>query len=158
MNSFSKPDDNNHYLAEHIDLLIGSFFYLTGMKLIDDSDEPATIARKIYYAPFALVSHNTMEDPVFNYANETALKLFEMSWDEFTALPSRKSAEPLNRQDRARLLMSVTEKGYIDDYSGVRISSDGKRFRINNAIVWNVIDRYGNYRGQAAKFDDWEFL
>ena len=55
------------------------------------------LARALYEAPFALVSHNTDSDPRFNYANRTALTLFEMNWNEFTTLPSRMSAEPMLR-------------------------------------------------------------
>lgn len=152
------PGEENNYLSEHVDLLLRSLHRLTGKRLFDEDDDPDVVARKIFHAPFAFVSHDTSEDPVFNYANMTALKLFEMTWEEFTTLPSRKSAEPLNRKERAKLLRNVTDKGYIDDYSGVRISSTGKRFRINNAIVWNIIDSDGKYRGQAAMFDNWECL
>lgn len=81
------------------------------------------------------------------------MQLFEMSWDEFTRLPSRKSAESPNQEERSRHLALVKKNGFIDHYSGVRISSRGKRFLIENAVVWNLIDTGGNYRGQAATFD-----
>ena len=74
------------------------------------------------------------------------------------AAPSRKSAEPINREERQRLLDRVTSHGYIDDYSGIRISSSGKRFLIENAIVWDLVDHLGGYHGQAAVFDKWSFL
>jgi hypothetical protein len=97
-------------------------------------------------------------DPVFNYANLKALELFELSWEDFTCLPSRLSAEPVNQAERDRLLAKVTKKGYIDDYEGVRISSSGKRFMIKNAVVWNLMDNNQCYKGQAAWFDQWVFL
>ncbi|OYV22270.1 MAG: hypothetical protein CG442_1368, partial [Methylococcaceae bacterium NSO1] len=52
----------------------------------------------------------------------------------------------------------VTEKGYIDHYQGVRISSTGKRFLIKNAVVWNLIDKNQGIKGQAAWFDQWAYL
>jgi len=52
----------------------------------------------------------------------------------------------------------VRENGFIDDYSGIRISSTGRRFHIRQAIVWNVLDEDGRYAGQAATFSSWEFL
>jgi hypothetical protein len=67
-------------------------------------------------------------------------------------LPSRLSAEPLARDERARLLARVTEFGFVDDYSGMRISGRNKRFMITNATVWNLLDADGVYRGQAAAF------
>jgi len=52
----------------------------------------------------------------------------------------------------------VTTHGFIDDYSGVRISKSGRRFRILRATVWNLIKEGGEPCGQAATFDRWEFL
>lgn len=158
MESFNKPDEDNRYLHDHVALLLSSFYRLTGRRLTADSEVSRDTAKDIYYAPFVLVSHNTADDPVFNYANEAALDLFEMSWEEFTSMPSRHSAEPVNREERERLLKNVTEKGFIDDYSGVRISGTGKRFLIKNGIVWNVFDENGNYYGQAATFNEWVYL
>jgi predicted DNA-binding protein (UPF0251 family) len=56
------------------------------------------------------------------------------------------------------LLEAVTERGFIDDYSGVRISKTGRRFRIAQATVWNLLNQEGKPCGQAAMFDHWEFL
>ena len=86
------------------------------------------------------------------------MQLFEMDWPEIIGLPSRMSAEPVNLDERARLLQCVTERGYIDDYSGVRISSRGRRFRISDATVWNLTNEQGEFAGQAAMFGNWEFL
>jgi hypothetical protein len=72
--------------------------------------------------------------------------------------PSRKTAEPINRAEREKLLTRTRHNGYIDDYSGVRISKTGKRFKIDRAIIWNISDALGQYCGQAATFDTWQFL
>jgi hypothetical protein len=92
---------------------------------------------------------------VFNYGNRAALELFEMSWRDFVALPSRESAEPVNREERRKLLDRVSSHGFVDDYRGVRISSTGRRFRIEEATVWNVLDESNVYRGQAAVIFRW---
>ena len=126
--------------------------------LIENTYSDEAFARQLFHAPFAVVSHDTASDPVFNYANLKALELFELRWEDFTRLPSRLSAEPVNQAERERLLAEVTEKGYIDHYEGVRISSTGKRFLIKNAVVWNLRDSEGGYKGQAAWFGGWEFL
>jgi hypothetical protein len=47
------------------------------------------------------------------------------------------------------------QDAFIDDYSGVRVSSTGRRFLIERATVWNLVDARGAYRGQAAAFSDW---
>ena len=65
----------------------------------------------------------------------------------------------MSRQERAALLSRVSRDNYIDDYSGVRITKTGKRFRIDQATVWNVVDSdTGDYLGQAAVFSYWSFL
>lgn len=118
----------------------------------------AALGRALFEAPFALVSHGLESDPVFNYGNLTALRLFEMTWEEFTRLPSRMSAEPVHRDERQRLMDEVTRNGFIADYRGVRISKLGRRFYIEQATVWNLVDEAGVLKGQAAAFADWRFL
>ena len=75
-----------------------------------------------------------------------------------TSTPSRLTAEPVHRDERARLLKRTTEDGFVDDYRGIRISRTGKRFQIHQAIVWNLLDTSGVYRGQAATFSEWDPL
>jgi len=81
-----------------------------------------------------------------------------MSWDEFTRIPSRYTTDIPNRHEREELLNYVTTKGYTDDYFGIRISTDGKRFRITQTTVWNVYDLEGNKMSQAATFSEWSHL
>lgn len=153
----SLPDDA-FYLSDQSALIASSYLRLLKRPLLPAACGPEAFAKALFYAPFAVVSHNTENDPVFNYANAKALQLFEMDWEEFTRTPSRLSAEPVDRQERDRLLAKVAERGYIDDYHGIRISKNGKRFMIRNAVVWNLSDQAGRYQGQAACFSDWKFL
>lgn len=136
-------------------LLISSYRHWTGKDLVARQNTDQETFQAIYEAPFALASHDTGEDPMFNYGNLTAQKLFEMDWATLLSHPSRHSAEPVNREERARLLARVTEHGYIDDYRGVRISSSGKRFRIEKAFIWNILNTEGEYCGQAAALFKW---
>lgn len=147
-----EPSPDNAYLREHVRLMMDSYRRLTGETLV-----PATAdaPQALYEAPFAVVSHNTAADPIFNYGNRTALGLFEMDWHRFTQLPSRCSAAPVNRAERERLLAQVSQHGFIQDYRGERISASGRRFQIEQATVWNLTDAAGDYRGQAAVFAHW---
>ena len=149
-----EPSLDNQFLAEHIARLCDSYHRLTGKWLTDLADfDPAdsqNLAQAIYYAPFSLLSHGTEPDPIFNYANLTAQRLFEMDWSEFTQLPSRRSAEAVNQAQREKLLATVTQQGFIEGYTGLRVSKRGKRFSITNVTIWNVLDTAGNYYGQAA--------
>ncbi len=115
-------------------------------------------ARRLYSASFVLLFHGTEKDPIINYANETAQQLFELNWSEFVRLPSRLSAEDMLQTERNQLLQRVTEYGFIDDYSGIRISGNGRRFLINQATVWNLQDSDDHYYGQAAMFSNWKLL
>src|SRR5690349_6660679 len=103
-------------------LIAHSRKHWTGRDLLPGNFSPAEFADLVFHAPFVLVSHGIEADPVLNYGNESALRLWEMTWEELTRTPSRLTAEAPNREERARLLATVTTHGFIDDYSGVRIS------------------------------------
>ncbi len=134
-----------------IRLIAESYERLLGRPLVQGPD---TI-QALWSAPGAIVAHGTEADPIFFFGNRTALRLFDMPFEDFTRLPSRLSAEPLLREERAALLERVSRDGFISDYAGVRISAKGARFRIERAVVWNLIDSTGMVRGQAAAFDHW---
>jgi len=139
-------------------LIARSLKHWTGRDLLPGDFTEAEFAEKVFHAPFVLVSHGIETDPVLNYGNQAALALWEMSWAELTRTPSRLTAEAPNREERARLLAEVTARGFIDDYWGIRISKSGRRFRIAQATVWNLLDGRKMYAGQAAMFSRWDFL
>lgn len=139
----------------HARLLLDSFARLLGRELLSREGSDLDQAQRLFAAPFVVVSHGTESDPVLNYGNAQALALWEMTWDELTRTPSRLTAEPVHRDERARLLERTRRHGYVDDYAGVRVSATRQRFRIERAIVWNLADAAGNHCGQAATFDRW---
>jgi hypothetical protein len=139
-------------------LIARSLKHWTGRELLAGNFGPAEFAEKVFHAPFVLVSHGTEADPVLNCGNQSALALWEMSWDELTRTPSRLTAEAPDREERARLLAAVERRGFIDDYSGIRISKTGRRFRIAQATVWNLVSENAGKCGQAAMFSQWKFL
>lgn len=158
MSAFSEPDETNSYLADYVGLLTNSLRKLKGIVLTDLSLSKKEQAKQIFEAPYVLLTHNATVDPVFQYANQMGLVLFELSWCELTVLHSKYSAEPENRYERERLLQEVSLKGYADNYSGVRISKTGKRFEIKAATVWNIMDNNNIKIGQAAMFKDYTYL
>lgn len=143
--------------VEHIKNVLNSFEKLTGKTIINRLN-PEMDFLEIENGEFVLVSHNGAEDPILNYGNQFALKLWEMSWDDFIKTPSRKTAEPDLRVKRGEMLSIVSKQGYFDNYEGIRISSSGKQFKIKNAVVWNVTNEHGEYLGQAAYFKNIEHL
>lgn len=149
---------------EHADCLVrvknvlASYQLLIGEHLVPQHADLKLAARALFEAPFVVVAHGIEADPVLNYGNAAALRLWEMDWGVFTQTPSRFTAEAPNREERARLLAEVTAHGFIRNYSGVRISKTGIRFRIERATVWNVFDDTGERCGQAATFAEWTVL
>ncbi|MFM8890179.1 MAG: MEKHLA domain-containing protein [Planctomycetia bacterium] len=139
----------------HVQLLLDSFARFVGRELLPRDAPALEQARMLFEAPFVVVSHGIEADPVLNYGNRTALGLWEMAWESLTRTPSRLTAEPVHRDERARLLERTRSAGFVDDYAGIRVSSSGRRFRIEQAIVWNLVDSSGMLRGQAATFDRW---
>lgn len=148
----------SEFIIRHSALLANSFGQATGRPLLEGIFTAPDLAHTLYHAPFVLLSHGTQPDPIFNYANQTAQRLWELSWDDFTQLPSRLSAEPIAAAERQAMLEEAKQKGFIADYNGVRISRSGRRFIIKNAVLWNIHDAAGQYQGQAATFREWEFL
>jgi hypothetical protein len=151
-----EPNPSNRFHFKHINLLRRSYERLTGKTFGPSNLKDTDFAQAIYEAPYVVVSHGPESDPIFNYANLTAQKLFELSWEEFCRLPSRKSAEPPNQIERQQLLDTVTRQGFSENYQGIRIAQGGSRFWIKNVTVWNLHDDNGVYHGQAAIYSDWQ--
>ena len=150
----------NAQLVTRANRIAASYRQAVGNSLIASRNGASKqrIAASLYELPAVVLSHDGESDPTFTFANLAGQKLFEYSWETFLTLRSRQSAEPEHRSDRAEMLERAARYGYISDYSGIRISGSGKRFEIKNAIIWNVFDTQGNKVGQAAVFDQWEFL
>lgn len=140
-------------------LLMQSFErYAKQPLLANASDHSGELSKQLYHAPFVLVSHDTQDDPVFRYANQMAQELWRMDWQTITRMPSRLTARPDAQADRERLLCEARENGCVKNYSGVRVTSDGKLFFISETILWNVEDESGKRYGQAAMFTQWKWI
>jgi len=150
MTDMPAPTDS---ARDRLNLVVESYHRLTGRPLLDSSH--SDLWQACWTLPRVIVAHGTEADPIFFYGNQLALRCFELSFAAFTRLPSRYSAEPLLRAEREALLLRVHERGFIDDYAGVRISASGRRFRIEQAVVWNLLDDAGERHGQAATFEHW---
>lgn len=136
---------------QFFELLSNSYWRLLGKPLVSHHVAAGDAARWLYEkAPFGLLAHNTEPDPVFVYGNRKAQALFEYSWDELIALPSRLSAEAPDREERRAFLDQVQQHGFVDGYRGMRVTKSGKRFWIENAVVWQLHDETGVHFGQAA--------
>lgn len=135
--------------AARIGLIVSSFETLVGKPLVEPGDD---VIAALWQAPQAILAHGTENDPIFFFANRRALDAFGYDVGTMLRTPSRLSAEAPLRDERQALLDRVSRHGFIDDYSGVRITATGERFTIGQAIVWNLIDAGGALHGQAATF------
>lgn len=144
-----------HNWLEQTQILLDSYHRWVGEQLIARVGSVADQAQALFHAPIVVVSHGTQADPILNYGNALALQLWEVDIPTLLAMPSRLTAEPMHRDERARLLERTTRDGYVNDYRGIRISSTGKRFLIEQATVWNLVDADGSRVGQAATFASW---
>ncbi|XHX80476.1 MAG: MEKHLA domain-containing protein [Stenomitos frigidus ULC029] len=145
-------------VSRHSQRLVRSFQHWLDRPLLDVQGAPTAIAEALFNALFVVVSHGTEADPLLNYGNQAALALWEMDWAQFTQTPSRLTAEPIEQAERDRLLAQAKANGYISYYQGIRISSTGQRFWIQAVVIWDVLDEQKQRCGQAARFDQWEFV
>ena len=137
---------------EFFALLMGSYARLVGKLLVPEGKDAAWLYAQ---APFAAVAHNTDPDPKFIYANRCAQTCFEYSWDELIGLPSRLSAEAPERAERQALLDAVAKNSFMSRYRGIRVAKSGRRFLIEDGVIWELIDEKGIRHGAAATFPSW---
>ncbi|MGV1014512.1 MAG: MEKHLA domain-containing protein [Methyloceanibacter sp.] len=138
------------------DLLVSSYARLVGAPPPFLMPGQPHSAQWLYeHATHCVLAHNTGPDPHFIYANKAAQACFEYDLDEITRLPSRLSADIADRAARQHLLEAVARDGYAANYQGWRIAKSGRRFFIEDGVVWQLIDTTGQLRGQAATFGRW---
>ena len=109
-------------------------------------------------AATVVLAHDGSADPRLIYANRAALLLWRRPWSAMVGLPSRLTAEPAERQSRALALERARRCVALEGYAGIRIDSDGRRFRIEKARLWTLRDGDGQPCGQAAAFASWWWL
>jgi hypothetical protein len=156
-NSADNPDREAmcESAGSRLTLIAESFQRLTGRPLVDGS---LPLEQALWEAPQVIVAHGTETRPLFFYGNRAALVLFEMHASEFIGLPSDRSAEPAAREARAKMLAALERDRVVEGYSGVRVTSSSRRFRIAGATVWDLLDAAGERHGQAATFAEWQHL
>ncbi len=115
-------------------------------------------AQELFVAATVVLAHDGAADPRLIYANRAALLLWRRPWKAMVGLPSRLTAEPAERAGRAVALERARRSEALEGYSGIRIDSAGRRFRITGARLWTLRDAEGLPCGQAAAFSSWWWL
>ena len=116
------------------------------------------ICQDLFACGFPVLAHGAGDDPALTYANAAALQLWERPWAEMVGMPSRLTAPEDQQGARQRALGAASQVEAISNYRGIRINSQGRRFRIENARIWTLRDAEGQVCGQAASFSDWWWL
>ena len=147
----------DEFVVHHTQRLLYSFQHWMSRPLLNVAGSPLEQAQQVFQASIAILSHGTEMDPILNYGNQRSLDIWKLSWEEFVQMPSHKTAESTSQEMRSQLFLIVQKQGYTP-FSGTRISSTGRRFHIEDGILWNVIDQQGTLHGQAAVFSQYEFL
>lgn len=135
-------------LLIHLEIIQNSYTQLTRKVLPLNSNNNLINAFDQCSLPIA--SHDNSSEPLFNYANRAALNLFKMTSKEMIGLPSRASALKVDQDERSFILEQVMKYGFVEHYHGKRVASDKSIVHIQDATIWNLLDREKKYYGQAV--------
>lgn len=124
---------------------------------------PEQWAQALFAAECVVLAHDNNDPtgdpgPSLIYANRAALRLWRRRWAELVGMPSRLTAEPAARHERAQALLRAQSQRAITGYGGIRIDSHGRRFRIDGARVFSLRNEAGEPCGQAACFSRWHWI
>lgn len=141
-------------------LILQSYHQAWGRPLLalPASASPRLAAQELFGAATVVAAHDGGADPRLIYANRAALSLWRRDWAAMVGMPSRLTAEPCERAARSIALAEALDQGRFSDYSGIRVDSTGRRFRIRKARLWTLWDSQGQACGQGACFADWCWL
>jgi MEKHLA domain len=117
---------------------------------------------------FAVLSHGTQNDPIYNYFNRAALEQFEYPENEIYQIPSRCSAPATAQGERDAVMQKIvgkeeeeanstnnndSSKNCIVIENGLRVTKGGRKFWLKDVLLWNVLNNAGERVGQTALFD-----
>lgn len=154
----------NPALVRQSNLILTSFEATFRRPLIEISTSftPETQAQVLFHCKIPVLSHDriTLDDGtqtnVYNYANESALHLFNRTWEQQTKLPSSASAQltSAEQEERNALLAKCLAQGSAI-FSGVRVRQGSGQVVVKEGLLWNIMDwQTGLYCGQAAALLD----
>jgi len=146
--------------------LIGSYRNGFGQPLVTGLPGDASgeqWAQALFAAPIVVLAHDGSpldrgDGPRLIYANRAALTLWGRPWAEMVGMPSQLTAEPTERASRQSALTAAQQETSFRGYRGIRINRHGRRFQINNARLWTLVEPAGQACGQAACFSSWWWL
>lgn len=151
------PETERIRIAEAI---ASSFHARVGGHLVPPAASGAHLATAMMESAAVILCHDNgfkHSEPVFVYANLAAANLWRSTIEDLIGMPSRLSAPPEHRDERARMLARAAVDGVVVGYRGERVAADGTRFLIQDATLWTVEMPDGT-SGQAATFERWRIV
>ena len=137
---------NGRSIKDHVSILDNSLRKLTGKGIREriglDEKENGDIYKDFCMDErFVIVSHGTEDDPIYNFSNVAGMEAFVRSWDEFIELPSRLSVvlQTKDEESRIQLMRKVTDDGFVEGASGIRVRGDGQFIKLVDAVVRDLL-------------------
>ena len=152
------PSLENNWRSDIAEIAIASYEHFTGKSVVDCKNKYSSPYEALFHLKRPLLVHDTQSDPIFCYGNLLALEIFEYNWEELIKLPSRLSAEVKQQEDRLKMMKEIKKTGYAKGYSGTRITKTGKRIKIGDTTIWNLLGPNSQFSGQAALIKTFEYL
>lgn len=108
------------------------------------------LAIKLHHAPYPLFAYDGNDNPKYTYMNLAAQRLFKVEQHEVKHLHVTETTEELLRKNLLNFIQEVKSKKRYLSYSGLRITKNGERFRLENAYLWVIYDDHKQYIGQGC--------
>lgn len=131
-------------------VILDSFRRSVGRDLVARSGDPADDANRLFELPQAVLAHDASTQPLLDWVNAAAAAAFDATPEILIGRPSSATAPPDATADRRQLFEILARRGFVTGYSGVRISLTGRRFIIDDVIVFALADAAGHPAGHAA--------
>ena len=131
-------------------LILDSYRRLLGRDLFIRTGDAAEDARRLFELPLAVLAHDTSPAPLIDWANLAAGRAFDATPESLLGRPSADTAPADAVADRRALFDTLAARGFVTNYSGVRVSLAGRRFVIEDVTVFEVTDAAGRPAGHAA--------
>ena len=133
-------------------LVATSYRRLTGRNLAGSTGDetPEAVAAALAAASVPVLAHGLEPEPILHYVNPACARRFATTPDALLGLPSSATTLPDDRPQRTAAFEMVRRRGWVDDYSGIRVDRNSRRFEIVQGTIWEVRDDAGVRVGDAA--------
>lgn len=141
--------------SRHVSILDMSLKKLTGRGVYDRMNIPQGALQEVLSNNrFVLISHGTQKDPIYNFGNTACLEAFVRTWQELCRIPSRESVVTRSQDDalRIELMNNVTNNGFVEGATGIRVTGDGRLIRLVDAVVSPEWDCHHTFKDVDGSF------